>query len=264
MNWKFEEYLTEQLTLIKRDIGLESDIVIVDEQLFATMEEMKNDTIYVVIKFLNADIVFSAKQQPIQLLILSEANQLDNAKLLFNQFVNSNNFKAITEGTDFIKQQYSTPIVLSNYEDVSYGMRSVLLVTGTIFMMENIVDIGLITINNVEFKPLSCSISYVMSGNTQQVAGEKIASTEKNVSTFSMTLTISSLSTYVYVDGNNNTYNLVDEILKVVNGTSNGGTKFAVSFSIGTIQFSFSLVLVNFSFTTAVNDIPALVIGLQK
>ena len=263
--WKYEDFLVEQLTRLKRDLSLDNDIIITTEELFAVMENVKPESIYVVIKYLTADITFSAKQQPIQLFILSEQNQLENAKLLFDRFSTQNNFKVIIENTEYIKQQYSTPYVLNNFEDVTSGLRSVLLVSGTLFIMENIVDIGEITINNVAFKPLSCSISYVMSGNTQQVAGEKIASTVKNVSTFSMTITIPSLSTYTYYDEQENeTYNLVESILKIVNGTENGGNKFTTTFNIGNVSFSYDLVLINFSFTTSTNNIPALVIGLQR
>lgn len=265
MNWKYEDFLTEQLTRLKRELNIPSDIIITNEEMFAVMEEIQPETIYVVLKYLGAELMFSMKQQPIQLMILSEQNQLDYAKLLFNQFVNNNNFKVVVSDNEYIKQQYSTPYVLNNFEDVSAGLRSVILVSGTLFLMENVVDVNTITINGVSFKPMSCSISYVMSGNTQQVGGEKIASTEKNVSTFSMTLTIPSLDTYTYYDEQENTtYNLVEDIMKVVNGTENGGKKFATSFSIGNVSFSFNLVLVNFSFTTSVNNVPALAIGLQK
>ena len=263
MNWQFENYLTEKLTLIKRTENIDCDIVIANEQAFAEMETLTPNTIYVIIKMLAADYLLSAKQQPIQLLIMSEQNDLSKAQKLFNIYVEENNFKIITNGTEYVKQQYSNPVVLNNFEDVTYGVRSVLYVTGTLFLMDHIADITNVIINGVSVKPLSNSLVYTMTGNTQQVNGELIASTYKNIATISLTMTISSLDTYEVTE-NNITYNLLDELLKIMNGTESGGNRFTITFSIGSVTFSYSMVVTNITFTSSLDNIPSLAIGFMR
>lgn len=189
----FINYLRQELN--------SDDVVVLPEQMFAKYGDLEPQTIYVVVKYLASSIEFGAETQPIQLLILSEQNGLEKAKTLFDSFTVTHNWiSGIFDGT-FVKQQYSSPVVLSNYNEISHGYRSVLYVSATLYLMENVADITEFKIKGISVKPFNTTWSYQMSGNTQAISGDLIASTVKNIATFSLSLSIPLLKTYISEDG---------------------------------------------------------------
>lgn len=189
MNFNFENYLLQELHSDK--------VIVMPEQLFAKNGEYDPDKIYVVTKYLTSSIEYGVETQPVQILVLSEQNSLQEAKELFDAFTLSHNWRAGTFNNTFVKQQYSSPVVMSNFNEASYGYRSVLYISATLFIMDEIVDVEDLKINGVAIKPLTFNWSYQMTGNTQPQAGEQIASTVKNISTFQATLAIPVLRTYI-------------------------------------------------------------------
>lgn len=184
----FENYLRQELKSDK--------IIVLEEQMFAKHEEFEPEKIYVVTKYLTSSIEYGAETQPVQILILSEQNGLQEAKDLFDTFTQTHNWLASNFNGTFVKQQYTSPVVMSNFNEVSYGYRSVLYVSATLYIMNNVADVEYLALKGVPIKPLNFTWSYTMTGNTQPIGNELIASTVKNIATFQCTLSIPILTSY--------------------------------------------------------------------
>lgn len=272
MSFVYENYLTQKLYVILNDfkntypdddVFQNMSIQISTEQAFFKEKSLKPETIYIIIKYLQSSIEFKQKTQPIQLFALSEANSLDHVKMILDKFSEDNNWRleSVTENnsTTYIKQQYSNPVVISNFNEVSYGYRSVVYVSGTLFYLPKVLDIKnvKITIGNTvyDIEPLNFQINYSMTGNTQQIAGNNIAQTVKSVATVSISMTLP-----LYDVG------YVTTISSIMNGTTTGNTTFNIKYNLGESQTaeSFDMKLISCSFTNAPNQIPGLQLGFMR
>ena len=270
MKFDFETHLTTQLNLIKQDLDIEANLIVASEQIFAKMKEFTPDTIYVVIKYLSSDIQFEAETTPIQLIIVSEQNGLSKAKSILDKFAVDNNWKVIIDGTTFVKQQYNSPVVLNNFNETTYGYRSSLYLSGTITVMENVVDVRDFTVDgvNISSKLISCSIAYNMQTNTQQVKTQFIANSVKTVSSMVITVIIPMIDS-----------NLVKKIKGVLREDTDGNDNFAISFKLGKDEWkegvahtdannlsyiSKTMKCNNISLVTSINQVPSIQIGFIK
>ncbi len=255
MNYDFESYLFEKLSHIAIELNYtDVNIYVSEEQNFAKMDKLTPDSIYIVVKYLSSNIEYYTETLPIQILVLSEQNSLEKAQMIMNKFANDYNWQVIIDGNTYIKQQYNSPVVLNNYVEVGYGYRSVLYATGTLYVMENVVDVTDVKIDNADIKPLSFSINYSMSTNTQQLPSEEIASSLKTVSTFAITMTVPMV-----------TSNVVNKIIGILNEGINGNTPFKLSFKCGTATIEkLEMRLISAQITTAPNQVPGLQLGFMK
>ncbi len=259
MTYDFENYLFNKLTQIAVSLDLRDvNIQVSKEQNFAKMNKITPNTIYIVIKYLSSSIEYYTETMPIQILVLSEQNSLDKAKMIMNKFSETYNWQIIEEDGLFIKQQYNSPVVLNNYVEVSYGYRSVLYVTGTLFIMENIVDVKNVMIDGYgPYKPLAFNINYSMSTNTQQLPNSYIATSLKTVSTFSLTMTIPMVN--LGVEGED----LIDRVILIMNNEADGNDSFHIQFNLGT-NFDKTMRLISAQIMTAPNQIPSLQLGFME
>lgn len=289
MGFNFENYLMQELNSDK--------IVVLSEQMFVKNGELDPNKIYVVVKYLTSTIEYGAETTPVQILVLSEQNGLKEAKEIFNVFTQTHNWLSGKFGNTFVKQQYSSPVVMSNFQEAAYGYRSVLYVSATLYFLNKLMDITELKValdpinieeydenkiynigdlakydgyiytcntdnttgewdshnwdqkSTVDLNPMSATIGYTMSGDTQPFNGE-YAKTEKNFSTFVMTLNIACISNP-----------FIDDCVKIMNlsTTKKGNETFTFYFKVGDIQFSnFKMKMTGCSLSTAVNDIPSL------
>lgn len=270
MNFHFEDYILGKLTQIKNNFAFEEDvnIFVSKEQNFAQMDKLTPNTIYVVIKYLSSDIEYYVETLPIQLLVLSEQNSLEKAQMIMNKFAESYNWKVIEEDGIYIKQQYNSPVVLNNYVEVSYGYRSVLYVSGTLFVMENIIDIEKLEIDGDEYKALNFNLSYSMSTNTQQLPDKYIATSMKTVSTIAITLNIP-----LFADEN---HPLLLKVMEILNETKpevatddngdafDGNNKFVIKITFNTDSIlQKDMRLISAQITTAPNQVPGIQLGFM-
>lgn len=260
MNYDFKAYLSEKLSRIAVELNTGINVFIADEQSFADMEKVTPDSIYVVIKYLSSSIEYYAETLPIQILVLSEENSLEKAQMIMNKFANDNNWNLIIQDGTHIKQQYNSPVVLNNYVEVGHGYRSVLYVTGTLYIMENVVDVTNVMIDNHgPYKPLSFNISYTMSTNTQQLSNKYIATSLKTVSTFALTMSIP----MVHPDSDREYEDVVDRVVDILNGDDDGNEAFTISFTCGE-QFTKTMRLISVQIITAPNQVPGLQLGFME
>lgn len=189
-------YLGQRLNIIRNNLNIENNIEVYEEQAFLKHKLVPN-TIYLVVRFLSADIGLTGiKEQPVNIVVMSEQNSLENAKAIMQRFAETYNWKEETVGDTYLKQSYGTPFVLNNFEDVASGFRSVLYLSATLQLMENVVDVEDLEIDGVSIKPLAFSINYNMQGNTQQIPPKFLSSTVKSVSTLGFSLSLPLRSNY--------------------------------------------------------------------
>lgn len=260
MNYDFETYLLGRLINIKDEIDENFNVFVSDEQAFVKQKDFGPKSIYVIVKKLASDIEFDGiiETMPIQLIVISEGNSMDVAKEIMERFANQYNWKMIDDGTIHVKQQYSSPVVLSNFNEVGYEYRSVLYVSGTLYVMQNIVDVKNLTIDGLGYIPLAFSINYSMSTNTQQLpaSGNEtnyIAKSLKTVSTFSLAITLPMIDTSV-----------VYKVMEILNEQKSGNEDFAISFVCDGLTISKIMRLTSVQIITAPNQVPSLQLGFMK
>jgi len=254
MNFDYEAYLLSKLTAIQEDQGLSDfNFEIETEQAFIKRKDYDPNTIYIIIKYLADNKQFNATQQPIQLLILTEQNSLDVSKIIFDKFTQDYNWKVEIQGTTYVKQQYSQPVVLSNFNPVAYGYRSVMYVSTTLYVLEGFIDVTDFKIDTKSIELINFSLNYSMTTNTQQKQGENIASSVKNVS--SLTITIST----PIVSGT-----LLTNISNTLSGSYSGNQNYTITYKIGTSSFSYNMKLTSCQIITAPNQVPSLQLGFMK
>lgn len=258
-NYKtYKEWLFNRLIEIKNSLDFNDfNIEVFDEQDYAKHRSIKPKTITVVIKFLSSTMVFSVKTQPIQMLVFTEENGLGVANSIITKFTETYNFNVIPDGATYVKHMYATPAVLSNFNLIGIGLRTVLYVNTTLFILDDVMDITNLQVeisgvNNgdpIDIDMISATIGYTMTGDSQPFSSGH-AITVKNFSTFVMTINVSCVKTP-----------FTQRCVEIMRGNSSGkgNESFVFNFNIGDIAFaSISMKLTGATITTAVNNVPSL------
>lgn len=251
---KYKEWLKNRLIEIKNDLDFNDfNIEVYNEQDYAKNRSIKAKTITVIVKFLASAIVFSAKTQPIQMLVIAEENGLSVANSILTKFADTYNFATIPDGTTYVKHMYSSPVVLSNFNLIGIGLRTVLYINTTLFILEDVMDINDLKVDGNPVQMMSATIGYTMQGDTQPFDGG-FAITEKNFATFVMTINVACVKT-----------EFTEKCIKIMNASSEdkGNEDFEMSFSVGELPFNFTMKLVGAVLTTAVNNVPSLQLSFQ-
>ena len=264
MNWNFENKLTEFIAQAVHDTGVGSEYTfeVCNEQMFVKLKSLDPNKIYVVVKYLSTTETLKATTQPIQLLISCEQNQIQVSEIVFSKLVDSHNFEVIIDNGTFIKQDYRQPVVLSNFNEVSYGYRTIMYISATLLIMENVMDINSFKIGTETIEPISFTMTYSMTPNTQQIPPDKLATSVKSLATFSIAFAIPLLNTYTFVS----------TVASIMSGSTTGNTSFDVSFKLGNTKFGYFdtgdthlyMKLISAQVTTAINEIPGLQIGMMR
>lgn len=275
MNFDYNGWLRDGLNALKEDMGLSGfDIEVDEEQSFIKKKDLKPNVIYVLTRALQNSISIGVDTQPIQVLVLTEQNSLETSMALFSQFAKTWNFVPLTIGNIWVKQQYSEPVVLSNFNTVSYGYRSVLYMSVTLYIMENVVDLKDLYIDGNPYTVLSFDIAYQMNPNTQQIVGENqfISRSVKSVSSLAISIalpvTANDLITKVLAILDETDSTTTDPSGDGYTGdpTSYGGNEnFYFTFKLGTKQFTNKrMKLISADFGASVNDVPAIKLGFLR
>lgn len=143
--WNYETYkqwLRARLVEIKNTLDFNDyNIDVFNEQDYAKNRSLQPKTISVITKFLSSNLIFQAKTQPIQILVITEENSINVANSIMTKFCEDYNFRVVIDGTTYTKQMYSTPVALSNFQVIGIGIRTVLYITATLFILEDVMDI---------------------------------------------------------------------------------------------------------------------------
>lgn len=251
--WNYESYknwLLRRLCERRDELGFDGySIEVWNEQDYAKRKSLKSKTITVIAKFLPSTLVFSVKTQPVQMLAITEENSISAANSILTSFVERTNFSVQAEGTTYVKHMYSTPSVLSNFNLIGIGMRTVLYVNATLFVLEDVMDITDLKVDGSAVDAISATIGYTMTGDTQPFGGG-YAKTRKSFATFVLTLNVSCTKT-----------GFTTKVAKIMNMSSEekGDEAFSFSFKLGDIEFSgMEMRLVGATVATAINGVPSL------
>lgn len=245
----YRDWLRNRLLEARDTLGFNDYAIdVYNEQDYAKHRSIKPKTITVVVKFLSSTLLFSTRTQPIQMLVIAEENGIGVANSIITSFCERFNFSTIADGTTYVKHMYSTPAVLSNFNLIGIGLRTVLYVNTTLFILEDVMDITDLKVDGNPIDALSSTFGYTMSGDTQPFGGG-IAETVKDYATVAMTINVACTKTA-----------FTEKCIGIMNGksTGSGDERFAVSFRVGDIAFSFSMVLTGSTITTAVNNVPSI------
>ena len=254
MNFHFNDWLRRKLAGFE-DFNYELE----SEQDFIKRTTYEPGKVYIVVKMMASDISYGIITQPVQIMIMSEENSLAITQSVFTEIAQNNNFTDTLVGTDYVKFQFTNPVVMSNFNDAMAGYRSLLYMTATLFIMTDVVDVNTVVIDDVTIYPLAFALGYTMTTDTQQInrTGEQIASSVKSVSGLSINMTVPTK----YVEGG-----LLDKILQIINETSTdgGNDTFTISFNVGSINVSKDMKLTAVSLTSAPNNVPSMELGFIK
>ena len=109
--------------------GLE--LIVSKERVSDVSREVKKNRIYVVVQFLESGITAGHTIQPIQLLALTEHNNIVKVEALLRSFAEIYNSKVTDSG---ITQYYLTPVMISAFNEVYDGYRGVYALNGTLLI----------------------------------------------------------------------------------------------------------------------------------
>lgn len=266
MNYRYENWLKEKLEFIRQNFAVNdasfNDIVfdIVSEQEYAKKEDYSPTVIYVVIKKYNATPILSTKVQPMQLMILSEEYDLENTLLIFNKLVEEyqldiENIVNEDSSYTYIKHEYQSPAVMTNFIEVGAGRRSIIYVPVTLSIMENNVSLIRnvnISINNGVAEKLTVvnlSFVYNMQGNTQQLPSKHLSETVKSVAITGINFVLQAISTSSFIN------NLMDVSFGLISGNST----YTIDFGNGRVL---DMKLSSVQYTDAIDGTPVIQVGL--
>lgn len=144
------DYVSSTLEIIKHQFeeivnadsfyaDYKNNIEISDEQLFAkkTDDDLIHDHIYIVIKFTPASVDFGQVILPITINAVSERNGIEICQKLLFDFASIYTQRTLQDDDDYVKELWNSPNVLSNFNEVDFGFRSLFYMTGTLLIGKN-------------------------------------------------------------------------------------------------------------------------------
>ena len=246
----YKEWLKNRLVECKNALDFKDyNIEVYNEQDYAKNRSIKAKTMTVIVKFLSSTMVFNVKTQPIQMLVITEENSISVANTILTSFAERYNFKVEIDGSTYVKHMYATPAVLSNFNLIGIGLRTVLYVNTTLFILEDVMDITDLEVDGEKIDAISATIGYTMTGDSQPF-DSGYAKTEKSFATFVMTVNVSCTKNA-----------FTEKCVKIMNQSSEekGNEDFVFNFKVGEIPFNnFVMKLVGATLSTAINNVPAL------
>lgn len=111
------------------------NIVLSKEQQFMKSKDKDPNTLYIVVKFGAADVVFGQTVLPATIMALTEQNRLDAAYTLFYEYAQKYNLKPANENT--INQVYESPTTSANFNPVYEGYRSIISMSAAFVIGKN-------------------------------------------------------------------------------------------------------------------------------
>ena len=267
----YQSWLYTKFANIIDELEVEINFILSEEQQFVN-EDKKPDTLYIVWKQLVGPTSYGVKSVNCQILLMSENNSLEIAKAIANKFAEESNFNVSKEGNTIVKHSYSQPAVLSNFNQIDVGSRSIVYIPGSLQVMEGLKlfksgnNYGEISVYRegwvdnqdqakaVAVKYLSIALDYSMVGDTQQFPSGEISKTIKSTATVANSLILP------LYDNND----FINDLIDIYNGTITGNTAYTFSFSIGDKSVTKVMKVISVHIEDAAAEAPGIRIGLQE
>jgi len=127
------------------DVYSQYDFVLSNEQQYVPEKDRSPRKIYIVVKFLEGTPFAGQNIIPININAIGEQNSVEICQRLLAEFVQQFNLKTTndtTVETTIIRQFYTTPQVVNNFNEVYAGFRTLFYVGGTMLIGEgsNLID----------------------------------------------------------------------------------------------------------------------------
>lgn len=106
-----------------------------NEQQYIKNSKREKGAIYIVVKFLPSTLNFGQVVLPISINAIAEKNKIEVCQKLLFEFAETYNLQMSEDGT--INQIYTSPSIISNFNDVFDGFRSLFHMSGTFIVSEN-------------------------------------------------------------------------------------------------------------------------------
>ena len=251
----FRTYLINQLGQIITDFSYDFNLVVSEEQSYFEKGEITSNTLVVVYKFLSGLQQFDSTSLPVQIMMLSEQNALDKAKNIMEAFSASKNLTSFSIDSDYVKQSYSTPVVMTNYLGVGAGYRSLIYISGTLVITESVKDFTSITIGGVVTKVQGLQVSYSASPSTVPLpdVNTELAQSTKQIAVLTLSFSLPLLNT-----------NFCNNLLGMLNGSYSGATKISVSIVFGGTTITHNYLVSQLSINAQPGQIPQLLVGMVR
>lgn len=112
------------------------DVKIALERQFIRKKELNPKTIYVVVKFGEADLNYGQLVAPFTITAVSEENDIEIGYHLLLEFSEKYNLKMSDDGT--ILQAYTSPTLSNSFQYIVAGYRPILYMSGTFLISKNV------------------------------------------------------------------------------------------------------------------------------
>jgi len=249
----------QMLALVNNDTTYSQyNIKVFDEQTYSAFKDkIKANDIYVIVHFSAGTIYAGSIALPCFFEVISEENSLVVSKNLLIEYGLTYNFKRPIIGLAstgvFIDQAYTTPQTQSNYNEISGGYRSLIMLNATYIVGENINAITSLTIDNENIDFIAVDTSNTASPNTVDTGENNGRTTSMNkFSSFVVALTLTSKSDSAFISK-------VDQIQY---GTLSLNTTFNVIFTKNGIIYTKTLKILSPDFKQTKGAIPTYTISL--
>lgn len=203
---KIMEILQEELEDIMSsdsDFYGQYRIILTNEQQFVKEVDREANAIYLVVKFMSTSVNYGQIVMPITLNAVGEQNHIEVCQHLLLEFAQSYNLKEdITftqdEITYIVKQIYTSPQVVTNFNEIFAGFRSLFYMSGTFLIGENSLPISSITCTaidsteiNYELKLLSTAWEWSNQLDSQAYTGTNSRTVSRaKVSTLTLSVVV--------------------------------------------------------------------------
>lgn len=130
------------------------NIILTNEQQYVKKSDIKTDNIFIVVKLLEGSINYGQTLTPVNFNILGEGNKIDVCQRLLLEYAQTFNLceeininkEETDDGNEYIvKQVYTQPQVLSNFEETWNEFRSLFFMSGSFLIGKNSLPITDIT-----------------------------------------------------------------------------------------------------------------------
>lgn len=123
-----------------------------NEQYFIPDDERNGHKIFIVVKFLPAELYYEQDVLPVTIQATSECNGVAAAQRLLFEYAQVFNLNTLEKDDKIIYQNYTSPNVISNFEVIYDGYRSLLVMSGTFLISRNVNRIKLKYYDGNSFK----------------------------------------------------------------------------------------------------------------
>lgn len=248
------------LALVNNDtIYSAYNVGVYDEQTYGALQgniRFKKNDIYIIVHFFNGTIYAESITVPLYFEIISEENSLVVAKNLMIEYGITYNFATPQTGLlstgVYVQQAYTTPQTQSNFNEVSGGYRSLLVLNATFVVGENISAITNLEIDGASINFISADATCTMTPNTIDTGVNNGRTQTKNkFATFALTLTLVSKSSA-----------FINKLDSIAFGTANINTTFYVSFVKNGLTYTKTLHMLAPDFKQTKGTIPTYTVSL--